>query len=103
MPMSRGLQSLIALVLFLGTGFVSRYCFREWMDSLIKDSGAATKNETADWKGVSADFSGIKVDQPGKSMPKFNPPIIVTPRFNPPIIVTPRPDFSRPPAIPGRR
>jgi hypothetical protein len=81
--MARLLKILIAFALFTGAGFVTRPLFQQWLESKLKETEAANKKETANWKPVQVDFQEIKMDQPKFSVPKNNPPINM-PKINVP-------------------
>jgi hypothetical protein len=62
--MSRLIAPLAALALFIGLGFVTRPLFREWLETNIKESEAASKKEMSNWKAFEPKFQEIKFDKP---------------------------------------
>ncbi len=72
--MSRVLQALLALGLFIGIGFVTRHYYREWVEYTIKEATDASKKETAKWKSVQGNFGDIKFVQPVNTLPKIDLP-----------------------------
>lgn len=81
---------LVALLLFIGAGFVIRHEFPQWLDGKLKESQAATAKEFGNFKPVETNFTNLKWDQPLVTTPTFTPP---TPTFTPP----------PPPAMPRHR
>jgi hypothetical protein len=82
MLMPRALQALVGLALFIAIGFVTRYCFRQWLETTIKESQAASEKEMSKWKPVTGSFGEVKFDQS----------ILATPQF----------EFSQPQTNPGK-
>jgi hypothetical protein len=72
--MSRALQSMLALALFIGIGFVTRHYYRQWIDSTLKEAAESSKKETAKWKAASGNFSDVKFDQSIYMTPKIDIP-----------------------------
>ena len=61
--MSRTIQSFLGLALFIGLGFVTRYDYRQWIDTTIKEAQANSKKEMAHWKSVGTNYSDLKFNQ----------------------------------------
>jgi hypothetical protein len=60
--MPRLVPPVVALVLFLGLGYMARHYFPQWLEGKLKESDAAMEKERANWKPVETNFSGVKFD-----------------------------------------
>jgi hypothetical protein len=69
--MPRLVSPLVALVLFIGLGFVTRPLFRQWLETKIQEGEAAAAKERANWKPVETNFSGLKFD-PAQLTPQID-------------------------------
>ena len=71
--MSRTTQAILVVAVFIGTGFVTRALFTDWMNTVIKESATASEKETAKWRGNGPKFDGMKFDKPIKLSPTYEP------------------------------
>lgn len=71
--MSRITQAVLAIAVFLGTGFVTRAWFSEWMNTAIKESTKVSESQAANWKSAATQYNVPKLDKPIRLNPQFEP------------------------------
>ena len=70
--MNRPTQVVLALAVFIGTGYITRAWFSECMNTVVKESIKASEKEAAKWKAAPSPFDGVKFDKPIQ-FPKYEP------------------------------
>lgn len=54
--MPRLLGPVLALLLLVGAGFVTRPLFKSWLDSSLKEAEAANRRQMSNWKSAQPDL-----------------------------------------------